>query len=132
MMSAGAPASVIRLPQSSMADIAICETLPLSGMILSRTAMVSGRSRLYQWEYPETRQQRVSRPQAILTTTAPWCFSRYVCVRGVEHDGAGNDAAVHGRILIGKREVIVEAWSISSSALASWIAPRVLLSFARA
>lgn len=49
MTSAGAPASVIRLPQSSMADIAICETLPLSGMILSRTAMVSGRSRLYQW-----------------------------------------------------------------------------------
>ena len=81
MTSAGAPASVIRLPQSSMADIAICETLPLSGMILSRTAMVSGRSRLYQWEYPETRQQRVSRPQAMLTTTAPGCFSRYVCVR---------------------------------------------------
>ena len=38
---------------------------------IRRTAMVSGRSRSYQCAYPSTRQYRVSRPQAKLTTTAP-------------------------------------------------------------
>ena len=42
--------SLIAPPQSSMADMAICEMLPLSGRSFSRTAIVSGRSRLYQCE----------------------------------------------------------------------------------
>lgn len=33
---------------ASMADMAICEIAPFSGKSLCRTAMVSGRSRLYQ------------------------------------------------------------------------------------
>ena len=53
--SAGTPCSSILPPQSSMADMAICEIAPLSGRSLSRTAIVSGRSRLYQWAYPLSR-----------------------------------------------------------------------------
>ena len=55
MISTGASVSSIWLPQSSMADMAIWVTVPLSGSSFSRTAMVSGRSRLYQWRYPVIR-----------------------------------------------------------------------------
>ena len=48
MTSAGPDGPSTAAPQSSMADIASCE-MPLSGRSASRTAMVSGRSRLYQW-----------------------------------------------------------------------------------
>ena len=49
-ISTGTVCSLISPPQSSMADIAICEIVPLSGRSFSRTATVSGRSRLYQCE----------------------------------------------------------------------------------
>lgn len=49
MTSAGPDGPSTAAPQSSMADMASCEMLPLSGRSASRTAMVSGRSRLYQW-----------------------------------------------------------------------------------
>ena len=50
MTSALVPVSPISPPQLSIADMAICETLPLSGRSFSRTVMLSGRSRLYQCE----------------------------------------------------------------------------------
>ena len=46
----GPSVSRISPPQSSIADIAICEIVPSTGRSVRRTAMVSGRSRLYQWE----------------------------------------------------------------------------------
>ena len=49
MTRTGASFSAIAVPQSSMADMAIWVTAPLSGSRRRRTAMVSGRSRLYQW-----------------------------------------------------------------------------------
>ena len=49
MTRTGASFSAISAPQSSMADMAIWVTAPLSGSRRCRTAMVSGRSRLYQW-----------------------------------------------------------------------------------
>ena len=49
MTSAGPDGPSTAAPQSSMADMASCEMLPLSGRSASRTAMVSGRLRLYQW-----------------------------------------------------------------------------------
>ena len=50
MTSAGVPVSLTHSPQSSIADMAIQGGIffPSSGIILSRTAIVSGRSRLYQ------------------------------------------------------------------------------------
>ena len=48
MTSAGVPVSLTHSPQSSIADMAIQEISPSSGIILFRTAIVSGRSRLYQ------------------------------------------------------------------------------------
>ena len=65
MTSAGASRSSTAGPQSSMADMAICETVPSSGISLFRTAIASGRSRLYQWAYPLMRQHRVSSPRMI-------------------------------------------------------------------
>ena len=50
IISTGAPCSEMRVPQSSIADMAICETAPFSGKSFSLTAIVSGRSRLYQCE----------------------------------------------------------------------------------
>ena len=41
---------LISPPQSSIADMAICEMFPSSGRSFSRTAIVSGRSKLYQCE----------------------------------------------------------------------------------
>ena len=41
---------LISPPQSSIADMAICEIFLLSGRSFSRTAIVSGRSKLYQCE----------------------------------------------------------------------------------
>ena len=48
MMTSASPDSRIIPPQSSIADMAICEIFPFSGSSFSRTAMVSGKSRLYQ------------------------------------------------------------------------------------
>ena len=46
--SAGTSFSAISPLQSSMADMAICEIFPCSGRMVFRTAIVSGKSRLYQ------------------------------------------------------------------------------------
>ena len=49
MTSAGASRSSTAALQSSIADMASCVIFPLSGRSSARTAIVSGRSRLYQW-----------------------------------------------------------------------------------
>jgi len=47
-MHSGVIARTIVLDRMTKEDMAICEIVPLSGRSFSRTAIVSGRSRLYQ------------------------------------------------------------------------------------